>query len=193
MAQDKYFERRVKQYDKLERQKERKEKWSRRERGFWKTFLFTKDGKPKSSLMIYTFSLSFLFLAIYVASLFLLIDWMNPVVESWPPVLGNMLIALLGTTIGLLVGVVLHNTFTDKRLVFGAHLWLALYLIACLATGAVFLRGDAGLGEFISFFCWFFLPPVAIGSALFGFFCWRDFEAPVQSDDLQPWHKYTRR
>ncbi|MCD8124746.1 MAG: hypothetical protein LUE23_06885 [Lachnospiraceae bacterium] len=56
-------------YSEQERKKhERKEKWNKRKNSFWKAFLFTKDGKPKSGFLVYTFCLSLVFLALYIIS-----------------------------------------------------------------------------------------------------------------------------
>lgn len=193
MSRDNYFDKKVEQFDKLERQKERRERWNQREKKFFGAFLFTENGKPKSSLMIYTFSLSFLFLAIYGVALFLLIDWLQPLVESWPAALGNLLVVALSTGLGVILGAVLHELFPDKRLVFGAHIWLALYDIAAFITVALFLRGDAGFSEFTAFFGWFFVPPVAVGCLVFYYLFRRDYEPPKSAPAPEPWHKYTRR
>lgn len=193
MGRDSYYERKVKEYDRIERRKERQEKWKAREKSFFKAFLFTENGKPKSSLLIYTFCLSLLFLAIYGVALFTLIDWLEPLVHSWPPVVGNLLITLLASVIGILIGVILHTLFPDKRLLFGAHVWLALYALAALVTVLIFLRGDAGLGDFLVFFGWFFLPPVLLGGLVFWALFRRDYEPEVKPEALQPWQKYTRR
>lgn len=193
MDQNNYYDRKVREFDKAERRKERKEKWAKRERSFWKAFLFTENGKPKSSLLIYTFSLSFVFFAVYVGALFLLVDWLNPVVESWPPVAGNLLEAGLSCAIGILVGMVLHELFPDKRLVFGAHIWLALYAVAAFITVLLMMKGDAGVADFTAFFCWFFLPPVVLGNLVFYYLFRRDYEPERKPQELKPWQKYTRR
>ena len=46
--------------------KARKEKLQKLEKSFWRSFLLTEDGKPKSGLLIYTFCLSFVFLLLYL-------------------------------------------------------------------------------------------------------------------------------
>ena len=46
--------------------------------GFWKAFLFTEDGKPKSGLMVYTFCLSLVYVPLYMAAFYFSIEWLTP-------------------------------------------------------------------------------------------------------------------
>ena len=46
-------------------EKEKRAKRQERADSFWSAFQFTENGKPKSSLIVYTFSLSILFAAAY--------------------------------------------------------------------------------------------------------------------------------
>ena len=50
MDHDNEFYRQIDQAERERRAKERKEKWARREKSFWKAFLFTEDGKPTADL-----------------------------------------------------------------------------------------------------------------------------------------------
>ena len=62
------FQRQIEDAERERRKKERKEKWAKREKSFWKAFLFTEDGKPKSGLMVYTFCLSLVYVLLYVVA-----------------------------------------------------------------------------------------------------------------------------
>ena len=46
MDQNNDFYRQIEAAEREKRKKERKEKWARREKSFWKAFLFTEDGEP---------------------------------------------------------------------------------------------------------------------------------------------------
>ena len=49
--QDDFYQQ-VRDIDKQRSRAQRKEKWEKREKSFWKAFLFTEDGKPKSGLIL---------------------------------------------------------------------------------------------------------------------------------------------
>ena len=108
--------------EKDKRKKARREKWARREKGFWKAFLFTKDGKPKSGLLIYTFCLSFVFIVLYIVAFFYFIDWLSPSLEGLSPLVSNLLLSVAVSAIGILIGATIHHFVREKRLFFGTFL-----------------------------------------------------------------------
>jgi len=172
-------------------------KWVARGRRFWSAFLFTKDGKPKSSLLIYTFCLSFVFFGIMVALLFLLIDYVTPLVAPLPIILGNLVLSVSASGLTILTGWILHHFLKDKRLVLGAYLWLALYLVAMLVGELAILWGQtAAIVSFLSFYLWFGIIPVLSGLAAFYALYRRDYRPPVAVDDdpvAQTMRRYVNR
>lgn len=178
---------------KEERRKERKAKWAKREKSFWKAFLFTKDGKPKSGLLIYTFCLSFLFIGLYILMFSLLIDWLTPVLESCSPLVSNLAVSLAVSAVGILVGALIHRFVREKRLFFGTFLWLTVYLVAVLVTMLLMLRGTGGIEAFLYFFLWFMVIPVLSG-LLVSFLLYRkDYRLQTAREEPEPWKRYTQR
>lgn len=167
-----------------------KPKNPKQEHPFLSAFLFTENGKPKSSLMIYTFCLSFVFLAIYALIIFKAIDLLSRPLESvLAPALNNALVSLLSGLIAAGICCVPHFLFRDKRLVFGAHLWLALYVLA----GGVVLLISAGTVHILLPFVWMALLPAAIGVAL-SFLLYRRDHHPESDAVPEPeWKKYVNR
>lgn len=183
------------QIDAAERErakKERKEKWAKREKSFWKAFLFTEDGKPKSGLMVYTFCLSLVYVLLYIAAFNCSIEWLSPITASWPVLAGNLLQSLAAGAALALLSLVLHRLFADKRLLFGCHLWLAVYaLLVCVSM--LFLLGDRdAFGAFLHFFFWFILIPVSMGLTVTFLLYRRDYTPPRREEE-QPWKKFTQR
>ena len=188
------FDRQIRDAEKERRRRESKEKWEKRERNFWKTFLFTEDGKPKSGLVIYTFCLSFVLLAVYLLAFDLVIEGLTPVMEGWPAALANLLQALAASAIGLAASWVLHRLCSDKRLAFGSPLWLALYAAAVLITMVILLWGTGATGVFLVFFGWFVLIPLALGLLVTFLLYRRDYRPPHPGPGDEPeWKKYIRR
>ena len=172
---------------------ERQKKRDERSKRFWSTFLFTENGKPKSGFLVYTFCLSIVFIALYLAAFQYLVDLLAPLTASWPVVWGNLFGSLCVSAAVLLVGVLLHRLFSDKRLMFGTHLWLLLYLVASVVYMAFYLRGTDTMREFMLFALWFAGIPVALGTILFWLLCRRDHRPKLPAPEEPEWKKYVRR
>lgn len=181
--------------DRVERERrkqERKEKWKKREQSFWKTFLFTEDGKPKSGLLIYTFCLSFVFLGVYIGAFYLTIDALALPLAALPAVLGNLIQSLLAGALGTGAGVLLHLLLPDKRLVLGTHLWLVLYIAASGITLCLMLQEWGAIWAMLTFALWFALIPVGMGT-LAAFLLYRRDYRKSRGEEAPEWKKYTDR
>ena len=186
------FERQIEDAERERRKKERKEKWAKREKNFWKAFLFTEDGKPKSGLMVYTFCLSIVFVLLYIGAFNLIINWLSPVTAEWPVFAGNLVQSLAAGVVGVLVTLILHRIFSEKRLMLGTYLWLAGYILL-VSVSMVFMLGDwEAFVAFLHFFAWFAVIPVILGLIVSYFLYRRDYVPPKQEED-QPWKKFTQR
>lgn len=187
------FYRQVDRAERERRKQERKEKWKKRERNFWKAFLFTEDGKPKSGLLIYTFCLSFVFLGVYIGAFYFIIEALTVPLADLPPALGNLIQSLLVGAVGAAVSALLHVLLSDKRLAFGTHLWLALYTVAAGITLCLMLQEWEAIWSMLIFALWFAVIPVAFGTLVTFLLYRRDYK-PVQTVEEKPeWKKYTDR
>lgn len=192
MDPTKKFYQQVNQREEEQRRQASREKWKTREKNFWKTFLFAENGKPKSALLIYTFCLSFVFLAFYLLSFGILIDVLQPLVRHFPVFVGNLTTSVLCSVVALLPCWLVHHVSKDKRLTFGGHLWLGLYAVAVLVTEIILLWGDwAAILQFLCFFAWFFLLPVLIGLA--GTFLLYKKDQKKAPEPEPEWKKYITR
>ena len=132
--------RETRELERESRRQQRQKKWDERARSFWKTFLFTENGKPKSGFLVYTFSLSIVFIALLLIGFNFIVDWLSPLTASWPVTLGNLFASLCVSAAVMLIGAVLHRLLSDKRLMLGTYLWLLLYLVASVITMTLLLR-----------------------------------------------------
>lgn len=190
--QDELFrQERAREQDKARR--ERQKRRDDRSKRFWSTFLFTENGKPKSGFLVYTFCLSIVFIALYLLAFSYLVDLLAPMTRSWPAFWGNLFGSLCVSVAVLLVGVLLHRLFSDKRLMLGTYLWLLLYIAAAVVYMAVYLRGDGTMREFMSFALWFAIIPVVLGTILFFFLCRRDHHPAPPVEEEPEWKKYVKR
>ena len=173
--------------------KARKEKLQKLEKSFWRSFLLTEDGKPKSGLLIYTFCLSFVFLGIYILAFWMVIEELSDPLASLPPVLGNLIQSVLvGVAASALSGL-MHILLPDKRLAFGTHLWLALYVVASVITLAILLKEAELIGAILMFALWFAVIPLAMGLTVTYLLYRRDYVPPRQVEEKPEWTKYTQR
>ena len=177
--------------ERLEKQKARAKKWEERGRKFWRAFLFTKDGRPKSGFMIYTFCLSFVVIGIYLLLFWAVIEILYPFIGSWPVVPQNLLQTLIVAFLGLMPAWAIHNFVEEKRLMLGTYLWLALYTIAAIVTELIILKGTGTYKEFFIFLAWFVLIPLLSGLIFTAYLAKRDYKPPVKKDtDVPSWKKY---
>lgn len=186
------YERQIEAAEREKRAKERKEKWKKREDSFWKAFLFTEDGKPKSGFMVYTFCLSLVYVVLLIFAFNLVITWLGPLVESWPVFAGNLLQSLAASAVGLLPAAVLHRIFPDKRLMLGCYIWLALYAVLVCVSMAFMLGDQEAFLAFLHFFVWFMVIPVASGLVVTYLLYRKDYVPPKREEDA-PWKKFTQR
>lgn len=192
MDQNNNFYRQIEDAERERAKKERKEKWAEREKSFWKAFLFTEDGKPKSGFLVYTFCLSLVFVLLLTGAFNLAILWLSPVTAGWPVFAGNLVQSLAAGGMGVLVALVLHRIFHDKRLMLGCYLWLAVYGIL-ICGSMVFMLGDRDAFEaFLHFFTWFMAVPVLLGLVV-TYLLYRKDYVPPKPEDEQPWKKFTQR
>ena len=186
------FERQIEDAERERQKKERKEKWAKREKSFWKAFLFTEDGKPKSGLMVYTFCLSIVFVLLYIGAFNLIINWLSPVTAEWPVFAGNLVQSLAAGVVGVLAALILHRIFSEKRLMLGTYLWLVGYILL-VSVSMIFMLGEwEAFVAFLHFFAWFAAIPVALGLIVSYFLYRRDYVPPKREED-QPWKKFTQR
>ena len=186
------FERQIEDAERERQKKERKEKWAKREKSFWKAFLFTEDGKPKSGLMVYTFCLSIVFVLLYIGAFNLIINWLSPVTAEWPVFAGNLVQSLAAGVVGVLAALILHRIFSEKRLMLGTYLWLAGYILL-VSVSMIFMLGEwEAFVAFLHFFAWFAAIPVALG-LIVSYFLYRQDYVPPKREEDQPWKKFTQR
>ena len=193
MARDNDFDRQIRDAEKERRGQERKKVWEKREKKFWRTFLFTEEGKPKSGFGIYTFCLSFVFLAFYVLGFHLVTEYLTGPMAGWPVKLSNLCQAMLAGLFGVLIAWIFHLIFKDKRLAFASHLWLAAYAVLVLVSMLIILRGSGAIGAFLTFYGWFVVIPLCLGLGCTYAMYRRDWRPPAEPEPEPEWRKYTKR
>ena len=153
----------------LERLKKEERERAQQERAdrFWACFLFTENGKVKSTLLLYSFCLCFVFLAVYGAAYALFLEWLDPLLAGCPVALVNFVEAAVPTLVGTAVCSLTWVISRDKRMMLAAYLWLAVLAVASFIAMLILLWGDTQAQLlFLQVFGLFVPAPVVLGCAV---------------------------
>ena len=167
---------------------------SQRAEKFWDLFRFTENGKPKSSLGVYSFSLSIAYAIVYAlcyeGAIRLLTSPLSGLAVFWQ----NLIISLSASAAGTALCCLPHRFFQDKRLVFRSYLWLVVYALAILVIMLLMVAGQGGTAAFLRFFGWFIALPVALGT-LISFLLMKKSAQRAQppAQEEPEWKKYVNR
>ena len=126
----------------------------------WAGLFLTPGGKPKSTLLLYSFCLSFVLIGIYGLSYFYLIDWIEYTLADLASVgmrnfLQTTVPGLMGTLLCCLAWFI---PVKDKRLLPYAFLWICAYALLVLITMLILLER-----EYYTTFIYFFASLVPVG------------------------------
>ncbi len=138
---------------------------------FWSALFLTPEGKPKSAVLLYSFCLSLLYLAVYGVAYFFLIDLIETACAGCSVGLRNLLQSILPGIAGSLVCCSLTFIIRDRRIVPAAYVWLFAFAIAALIAMAILSDGE-GFRIFLYFF-FMLVPAGLLSGAAFSFLMFR--------------------
>lgn len=134
---------------------------------FWSAFQMMENGRVKSTLMLYSFCLCWVFAAVYGAAIALLIGPLHMLMAGSPVFLENLVTALVPAVLGTAVCCLTWLLPGDKRKLPAAYLWLTLLMLACLIALLVLLKGEQGAQILaLQFFGMFVLVPLIMGDGM---------------------------
>lgn len=132
---------------------------------FWNAFRLTENGHVKSTLLLNSFCLSILFLAVYFAAFYLLTDPIHHLLSAAPRAVENLANALLPAAVGT-AACALAQLFCHPRTVLAAYLWLLALALASLIAMLLMLRGQEGTSLFLSLYTMLVPAPLVLGIAV---------------------------
>lgn len=146
-------------------QAERAKERAKRADSFWNAFQMTENGRIKSTLLLNSFCLAILFVAVYAVTFLLLTDPIHSLFSGAPLAVENVVNALVPAVVGTAVCSLFHFLCQPQTLV-AAYLWLAALSVACLVTMVILLRGESGAIQlFLQFFAMLIPAPLVCGLA----------------------------
>ena len=127
-------------------------------------FRFTKNGKMKSGTVVYSFSLAVLFLIVYGAAYYFLIDVLGPLTEGLPIFVSDLIGAVVPAIAGGLICMIPVLLMKERRYAVLAYLWLAVFAVLFLIvmTAMLWKEPDA-LSIFIRLFLIMVPAPLILG------------------------------
>lgn len=174
------------------KEQEYNERVTRAAESFWSAFQMTENGKVKSTLLLYSFCLCWVFLAVYgLAYAFLTVPLHN-LTSGGPTAVENLVGALVPAVLGTAVcSLTWFLSKTEKRLMPAAYIWLFVLALACLITLLILLRGEGEAQLLVlQFFGMFVLTPVLLGGGLAMFLYYRYWKnKPVSADAAALWKR----
>ena len=171
------------------RQKEIDERIGKFADKFWGAFQMTENGRVKSTILLYSFCLCWVLLALYGGCYALLIDPLEAMLQGAPVPLVNLAETLVPSLAGTAAASLVWLLPGDKRLLPAAYIWLALLLLACLIS-LMILMGLESAGLILQFFGMFVLAPLlrGLGSSLLAYYLyWK--KRPPAGDPARPWKR----
>lgn len=149
------------------RQEARSREKANRANSFWDAFLMTENGKVKSTLLIYSLFISFLFLAVYFAAFIFLLEPLHGMTENAPIIVVYLVESLVPAIAGTAVCGLTWLLFPDKRLVPAAYVWLAVMALTVLITMMIMLEGESEARTlFLRFFAMAVPAPLILGGIM---------------------------
>lgn len=171
------------------RQKEIDERIGKFADSFWGAFQMTENGKVKSTLLLYSFCLCWVFLAVYGGCFALFTKPLNGLLAGLPVLAINIVEALVPAAVGTAVCCLVWLLPGDKRLLPASYIWLTLLALACLIA-LIIMMGLGSAGLVLQFFGMFALAPLVLGdlaSMLLYYRYWK--KRPPAADPARPWKR----
>lgn len=126
---------------------------------FWSIFLFTKNGRVKSPLIIYSFSMSIVLIVIYTVAFTFLIDPLHLLFQASPAWLGDLIGSLLPALAGCALLCMLQKITDNKMFIPAAYVWLLLYAVFILAWMMLSLNAPDDREFFLALYVRLVPPP----------------------------------
>ncbi len=133
--------------------------------GFLDFFRFTKDGKMKSGTVVYSFSLAALFLIVYGAAYYFLIDVLAPLTDNFPVWASDLIGAVVPALAGSLICLIPVLMLSERKYAVLAYLWIGAFELLFLIAMAVQLRDEHdAFAIFIHLFVLMVPAPLILGA-----------------------------
>ena len=124
---------------------------------FWSAFQMTENGRVKSTLLLYSFCLCWVFFGVYGVAYAFLVPPVHALTAGWPILAVHLAEILVPSVLATALCGLTWLLPGDRRLLPATYLWMA-----------VIMNGEAA-GLVLQFFALYTLAPLGLGGALSAF------------------------
>ena len=157
---------------------------------FWSAFQMTENGRVKSTLLLYSFCLCWVFIAVYAASFAFLLDPLDALVSGAPGIVAHVVEAVVPALVGAVVCVLPWPIIKDKRIIPASYTWIFLLSMACLIAMLVMMKDEPEARNlFLQFFVQAVPAPILLGGGLSAFLYSRYPKKPPAAKEAEPWKR----
>ena len=146
--------------------KGKEDKFSGRLARFWRTLFLTEDGRPKSTMILYSFALSFVFLLIYTLAYAFLVAPIEQLLGDLPVFWKNVLESIIPGLSGSVVCCGISLLIKERAIPAGAYIWLLVYVVVMMIA-MIFIAGDAEVYRFFLFLLLMYVPAGLLSGTIF--------------------------
>ena len=155
---------------------------------FWSAFQMTENGRVKSTLLLYSFCLCWVFIAVYAASFAFLLDPLDALVSGAPGIVAHVVEAVVPALVGAVVCVLPWPIIKDKRIIPASYTWIFLLSMACLIAMLVMMKDEPEARNlFLQFFVQAVPAPILLGGGLSAMLYQRYMKNPSAAEKADSW------
>ena len=127
-------------------------------------FRFTKDGKMKSGTIAYSITFAALYLVVYGAAYYFMIDILGPLTQGLPIILSDIIGAVVPAILGAVLLLVPLKFISNKKPAFYGYVWLAVFALIFFIAMIILLNDDRdALSIFLRLFFIMVPAPLILG------------------------------
>lgn len=150
---------------------------------FREFFRFTRDGKMKSGTVTYSITFAALYLVVYGAAYYFLIDVLAPMTADMAIWLSDLIGALVPGLVGAIVCLIPLKLLFNKKPAFLGYVWIAIFAVLFLIVMIIMLKDDRdALAIFLRLFLIMVPVPLLLGGGSAWYF-WKKSEKMEKSSE----------
>ena len=155
---------------------------------FWSAFQMTENGKVKSTLLLYSFCLCWVFIAVYAVLFVFLLDPLDALVSGAPGLVVHVVEAVVPALVGAVVCALPWPIIKDKRIIPASYTWIFLLSMACLIAMLVMMKDEPEARNlFLQFFVQAVPAPILLGGGLSAILYQRYMKNPSAAEKADSW------
>ena len=157
---------------------------------FWSAFQMTENGRVKSTLMLYSFCLSWVYMAIYGVTFFLLLGPLDALLTGAPSLAVMILESLIPAIVGSVICMLPWPLLKDKRIIPASYTWIFLLTMACLIAMLIMMSDEPEARMlFVQFFIQAVPAPILVGGGLSAILYQRHMKNPPAAKEADSWKR----